>query len=67
VAGYSMASDLGGVLGPLIAGALLDAAGFGWAFSVTAALLAAATLTWALVPDSRKLQSADPVDTAPGR
>ncbi|MFK0071842.1 MFS transporter [Arthrobacter woluwensis] len=66
VAGYSMASDLGGVLGPLIAGALLDAAGFGWAFSVTAALLAAATLTWALVPDSRKLQSADPVDTAPG-
>lgn len=66
VAAYSMASDLGGVLGPLVAGALLDAAGFGWAFSVTAALLAAAALTWSLIPDSRKLQTADPVGTAPG-
>ncbi|MDP5225634.1 MULTISPECIES: MFS transporter [Arthrobacter] len=54
VAAYSMVSDLGGVLGPLAAGAVVDAAGFGWAFAITAALLAAATVAWALVPDSRK-------------
>lgn len=53
VATYSMTSDLGGVLGPLIAGLLLDIAGFGWAFAVTAAILAAALLAWLVVPDSR--------------
>ncbi|PRI11958.1 MFS transporter [Leucobacter massiliensis] len=57
VAAYSMTSDLGGVMGPLVAGALVDAAGFGWAFGVTAALLAAATLAWLAVPDSRRLAS----------
>ena len=50
VAGYSMASDLGGVLGPLVAGTIVDAAGFGWAFAVTAALLALTALVWALAP-----------------
>ncbi len=55
VAGYSMMSDLGGVLGPLIAGAIVDWAGFGLAFAVTAALLAAASLAWIMVPDSRTL------------
>ncbi len=28
-----MVGDLGGILGPLIAGALADAAGFEWAFA----------------------------------
>lgn len=59
VAAYSMASDLGGVLGPLAAGAIVDLAGFGWAFAVTAAMLAATSLAWALVPDSRRLQRGD--------
>lgn len=57
VASYSMASDLGGVLGPAIAGAILDLAGFGWAFGLTAALLAFAALAWCLVPDSRRLDA----------
>lgn len=56
VAAYSMTSDLGGVLGPLIAGALVDAAGFGWAFAVTAAIIAAGLIAWLLVPDSRRLK-----------
>ena len=56
VAAYSMTSDLGGVLGPLIAGAIVDLAGFGWAFGLTAALLALAGLAWLIVPDARKLQ-----------
>lgn len=54
VAAYSMTSDLGGVLGPLVAGAIVDLAGFGWAFGVTAALLAAAMLAWVAIPDSRR-------------
>jgi len=55
VAAYSMVSDLGGVIGPLLAGAVVDAAGFGWAFALTAALLALACLAWVIVPDSRRL------------
>ncbi len=55
VAAYSMTSDLGGVLGPLVAGAIVDWAGFGWAFAVTAALVAVAGIAWTLVPDSRRL------------
>ncbi|MBK0419996.1 MFS transporter [Leucobacter sp. CSA1] len=56
VAGYSMSSDLGGVLGPLVAGGIVDAAGFGWAFAVSGALLVASAIAWSLVPDSRALQ-----------
>jgi MFS family permease len=55
VASFSMASDLGGVLGPSIAGAVADAAGFGWAFGLTALLLAGGAIAWAVVPDSRKI------------
>lgn len=36
IAAFQMMSDLGSVFGPLIAGALLDAAGFSWAFGVGA-------------------------------
>lgn len=59
VSTYSMMSDLGGVLGPLIAGAIVDFAGFGWAFGVTAGLLAIAGIAWTLVPDSRTLSARD--------
>ena len=58
VAAYSMASDLGGTLGPAIAGAVVDLAGFGWGFGLTAALLAAAVEAWRVVPDSRRLKRA---------
>ncbi|KTR85466.1 MFS transporter [Leucobacter chromiiresistens] len=62
VAAYSMTSDLGGVLGPLIAGAIVDLAGFGWAFGATAALIGVAALAWAFTPASRP-----PETTAPPR
>lgn len=58
VAAYSMTTDLGGVLGPLVAGALVDLAGFGWAFGVTGGLLALALIAWLLVPDSRRIAAA---------
>lgn len=49
VSAFSMSSDLGGVLGPLVAGAIVDFAGFGWAFGVTAALLLVAAIGWIAV------------------
>ncbi len=58
VAAYSMSSDLGGVLGPALAGAIVDLAGFGWAFALTAILLAAAATVWSLTPDSRRIKGA---------
>lgn len=53
VAGYSMLSDLGGVAGPMLAGIVVDVAGFGWAFWISAALLFAAAVAWSCVADSR--------------
>ncbi|WP_017793834.1 MFS transporter [Leucobacter salsicius] len=60
VAGYSMASDLGGVLGPLVAGAIVDFAGFGWAFGVTAILLTLALGGWTLVSDMHAKRATQP-------
>ncbi|MGO1537935.1 MAG: MFS transporter [Leucobacter sp.] len=56
VAAYSMASDLGGTIGPIIGGAIVDLAGFDWAFWVTGALLIVPMVAWFVVPDSRNLQ-----------
>lgn len=54
---YSIFGDIGMVAGPLIAGAIADLAGFGWAFSVTAALMVLSALAWLGVADSRKLEN----------
>ncbi|MGP9723729.1 MFS transporter [Corynebacterium sp. AOP40-9SA-29] len=56
VAGYSMFQDLGGVLGPLIAGVVVDVAGSGWAFGLSGLLLLVAAIGWSTVADSRTLQ-----------
>lgn len=53
VAANSMAGDLGGMLGPVVAGAVVDLAGFGWGFGVTTVLLVIAMLAWVVVPDTR--------------
>lgn len=59
VATSQMATDFGGILGPLIAGVLIDQVSFVAAFGVTAALLAVATLVWLFTPDSRVLAHGD--------
>lgn len=46
---YSMSTDLGSITGTLLAGAIADALGFGWAFVVTAAVLGAAAVPWLFV------------------
>lgn len=46
---YSMATDLGSIAGTLLAGAIADAVGFGWAFTVTAGVMFVAVVPWLLV------------------
>ncbi|MEB4613133.1 MFS transporter, partial [Leucobacter sp. M11] len=55
VASYQMMTDLGAVLGPVLAGMLVDAFGFPWGFGVTAGILLVAAAVWAVTPDSRRL------------
>ncbi len=43
---YQMSADAGQILGPILAGALADAAGFGWAFGVSGGLMLLAALAW---------------------
>lgn len=57
IATFSMLCDMGAVVGPLVAGAIVDLAGFGWAFSTTAAMLVVAAVAWTIVPDSRRLHA----------
>ncbi len=46
---YSMSLDLGSISGTLLAGAIADAIGFGWAWGVTGIVLALAIVPWLLV------------------
>lgn len=59
VAATQMAADFGAILGPLVAGLLIDTVSYGSAFFVTALLLGIASLTWVFIPDSRQLASRD--------
>ncbi|MFI7482885.1 MFS transporter [Kocuria sp. M1R5S2] len=52
LARYQMSADGGQILGPLVAGALAEAAGFGWAFGVSGALMLVAALAWLPVRDT---------------
>ncbi|MEP7193300.1 MAG: MFS transporter [Actinomycetota bacterium] len=54
VAAFQMASDAGAFLGPLVAGALTDAASFEVAFLATAAVSGLAFVTTLLMPETRR-------------
>lgn len=62
VASYQMVTDLGAVLGPVLAGLLVDGLGFGWGFGVTSAILFLAAAVWVFTPDSRQLAEAEARD-----
>jgi MFS family permease len=59
---FQMASDVGSILGPLVAGALADRVGYGWAFAVSGACLLAAVPLWA----GRRHRLRPDTDAAPG-
>ncbi len=52
IAVYQMSSDLGAFAGPLIAGLLVDAFSFSWAFAATAAVCLAGTATALAMPET---------------
>jgi DHA1 family multidrug resistance protein-like MFS transporter len=54
VAGYQMAGDIGSLAGPLLAGYLVDTAGYSTAFVGTAVILAAAAVIAVRAPETLK-------------
>lgn len=46
IAAFQMTADLGAVIGPLVAGVIIDVSSFGAAFAVTGALLLVAAVFW---------------------
>jgi MFS family permease len=54
VAAFQMTGDAGSVLGPLVAGHLADANGYGWAFGVTAGVLGFAFVMSLFAPETRR-------------
>lgn len=61
LAGFQMAADLGAILGPLAAGALADAFGYGPAFALTGALMLVALVVWVRAPETLPGRRAGPV------
>ncbi|MGM7669969.1 MFS transporter [Microbacterium sp. A93] len=47
-----MASDLGAISGPLLAGLVVDSAGFGWAFMLTGGILAVGAVSWTFASET---------------
>jgi MFS family permease len=60
---FQMASDLGAVLGPLVAGRISDGASFSMAFAVTAGVAAAGTLLAATMPETLRREPGPPSGT----
>lgn len=53
---FQMATDLGAVFGPIIAGLIVDLYGFDTGFATTSLILVASAVLWLFTPDSRMLQ-----------
>lgn len=60
---FQMSMDAGQIVGPILAGALVDATGFGWAFGLSGILLNLAALVWVPVLETTKRDDLDAVPT----
>ncbi|WP_181783846.1 MFS transporter [Pseudonocardia pini] len=61
LAGFQMAADVGAIVGPLAAGAVAQAVGFGWAFGVTGVISVLALVFWLRAPETLpKVERCDP-------
>jgi DHA1 family multidrug resistance protein-like MFS transporter len=54
LAAYQMTSDIGAILGPILAGVLADRLGYGWAFGVTGGVLVLAAAAWTVTREPLK-------------
>jgi MFS family permease len=64
LAAFQMAADIGGVLGPILAGLMADYLSYGTAFAVTGALCLIAGLTWFAAPETLPRKQDEPHPTA---
>lgn len=53
VAAFQMTSDFGSIVGPIVAGALVDSLGFGWAFLTGAAVSLVAIFFSVIMPETK--------------
>ena len=53
VAAFQMTSDFGSIVGPIVAGALVDSLGFGWAFMTGAAVSLVAIFFSVIMPETK--------------
>jgi MFS family permease len=53
VAAFQMTSDFGSIAGPIVAGALVDSLGFGWAFMTGAAVSLVAVFFSVIMPETK--------------
>ena len=66
VAVSQMASDLGAIVGPIVAGVLVETGSYTLAFSVTAGVIAAGALVSLTMPETRRIETRPPAtDTGP--
>ncbi|WP_115788760.1 MFS transporter [Arthrobacter silvisoli] len=52
LATFQMAADAGAIVGPVLAGVLADAFGYGWAFAATGSLLLLSAAWWLTAPET---------------
>ena len=52
LATFQMAADAGAIVGPVLAGVLADAFGYGWAFAATGGLVLLAAAWWLTAPET---------------
>ncbi|MGJ9405135.1 MFS transporter [Nesterenkonia aurantiaca] len=63
VSTFQMTQDLGAIIGPLLAGFLVDQLGYAWAFGVTGVILMFGALAWTQAPETLEAE-AETADTA---
>ncbi|OMH37165.1 arabinose ABC transporter permease [Tersicoccus sp. Bi-70] len=57
---FQMASDTGAIVGPLLAGLMVDTLSYGWAFAVTGAVCLLATVPWLLARETAPATTRNP-------
>lgn len=66
LAGFQMASDLGAIIGPVLAGGLAETVGFPAAFAVTGAVALVALGFWVVAPETLPAASTTGAESLPG-
>lgn len=52
VSTFQMTQDLGAIIGPLLAGLIVDHLGYGWAFGLTGVILMLGAVAWSCAPET---------------